>query len=182
MRLRLDQRGFTIIELLASMTLLMIFLALAFMAYSFGIQSFQRADQQSELQDQVRLASQIITDKLRYADEVTLLSACPITPTNGFEYICTSAAHDTIQHTFLSGTAYQTVPLLTTKPTRTMTYHMNFQQQDLNRLTYTITSDLDDQRFNVTSDITLLNMQLKNISMTTDGSTSFTAIAYKSAP
>lgn len=181
-RIRLDERGVTLIELLASMSLLMIFLALAFMAYSFGIQSFQRADEQSELQDQVRLASTLVTDKLRYAGEINLLGACPTTPVAGYEYICTSSTKNTIQHTYEQGGTFQTVPLLTTRPSRTITYHLTFKKNDSTRLTYIIASDLDNQSFEVASDLTLLNMQLRSNPIKDDSSTTFTAIAYKAAP
>ncbi|OPA80248.1 hypothetical protein BVG16_05775 [Paenibacillus selenitireducens] len=178
---KLDQKGLTIIELLAAIVLLTIVLSLAFSSYAFGVKSFQRANEQSELQDQVRIVSHVITSKLRYASEVELLSSCPTNLTEGFNYICMNSNKKTIDlHTYDKTTsAHKLQSLNTASSKHPITYDIAFQKTNDHLLSYSLKSMADQQKFDVQSEILLLNLDLNAVSIKITGSTPYQGIAFK---
>ncbi|KOP64992.1 hypothetical protein AMS62_06810 [Bacillus sp. FJAT-18019] len=178
---KLDQKGVTLVELLAATVLVTIVLSLAYSFFVFGVKSFQRANEQSELQDNVRLVSHTITNDLRYAREVKLLSACPATFTAPFSYICVNSTSSSVeQHVYDGVSGYVTRKIDTINPTYPMTYSIQFSVTNNHLLSYSINSQAEDQSFKVSSQVLLLNVELDKGAITTDGSMSpYLAIAYK---
>lgn len=180
---KLDQKGATLIELLAATVLVTIVLSLAYSFYVFGVKSFQRANEQSELQDNVRLVSHTITNDLRYAREVKLLSACPtsFTVTDPFSYICVNGTSTSVeQHIYDGVSAHVTRRLDTINPAYPVTYSIKFSITNDHLLSYSISSKAEGQSFEVRSQVLLLNVQLDKGAITSDGSAStYLAIAYK---
>ncbi|KOR87700.1 PilW family protein [Paenibacillus solani] len=181
---KLDQKGATLIELLAATVLVTIVLSLVYSFYVFGVKSFQRANEQSELQDNVRLVSHTITNDLRYAREVKLLSACPasFTDTDPSTYICVKK--DTFssveQHIYDGVSAHVTRRLDTINPAYPVTYSIEFSITNDHLLSYSISSKAEGQSFKVESQVLLLNVQLDKGAITSDGSAPhYPAIAYK---
>lgn len=85
--------GFTLIELIATMAILSIAIAMAFSISSFGYTSFKHGDTKSDLQTNLRSATDYITKQMRYSSNVVIFSSKPDisdiadTTTNGKEYI-----------------------------------------------------------------------------------------------
>lgn len=72
-----SDKGFTLIELLIALSLTMIVLGVGYSLCFFGVTSFSRAKEQVTKQQEVRLAHKLLTEEIRYASEVEILSAKP---------------------------------------------------------------------------------------------------------
>ncbi|MBU5444992.1 PilW family protein [Paenibacillus sp. MSJ-34] len=183
---KLDQKGITLIEVLAGMVLLSLVLGLAVSAYAFGVGAFDSANRRSELQDNVRLASMALTNELRYAEKVELLAACPSSLEAHYNYICLdSGAAAIVQHRYNeSSSTHDTGLLADTHASRPAIYQLEFNK-DLTAntlLTYTIKADSDRNTFEVATNISLLNIELHSGSIVAAGTAPYQAIAYKKLP
>ncbi len=67
-----DEDGITLVEILIVLALIGIVHGLAFSLYYFGATAFSGGENQSIVQQRIRLASRIITDEVRYAYSVEL--------------------------------------------------------------------------------------------------------------
>ncbi|UNK16088.1 prepilin-type N-terminal cleavage/methylation domain-containing protein [Paenibacillus sp. N3/727] len=181
---KLNQKGLTLVELLASIVLLTIVASLAFSAYKFGVNAFQRANEKSELQDEVRIASHVITSKIRFASEVQLLNACPATFEPGFNYICINpngrSGRSIEEHVYDTASAsHVTRKIVTENLKDPITYTVEFGKTSSSILAYKIISNKNQQRFEVNSEVSLLNIELNKKTITTVGTSAFFALAYK---
>ncbi len=79
------QDGFTVVELLTVLAILGIVLALGYMYFGFGVDTFARGERRSIAQQSIRLSADLITNELRYAEEVILDPAN--TAESGYYYI-----------------------------------------------------------------------------------------------
>ncbi|WP_158702706.1 PilW family protein [Paenibacillus faecalis] len=177
---KLNQKGLTLFELLASIVLLMIVASLAFSAYNFGVNAYQRANEKSELQDEVRIASHVITSQLRFASEVQLLNACPSSFEPGTNYICTNE-RSIEEHVYDTVSASHVTRRIVTDNLKDppITYSVEFGKTSSSILAYKIISKKNQQRFEVNSEVSLLNMELNKETITTVGTSAFYALAYK---
>ncbi len=62
------EHGFTLIELLVAATLMGMVLMTVFSIYSFGLRAFEKGNQKIDLQQNVRIAADMIFREIRYAD------------------------------------------------------------------------------------------------------------------
>lgn len=83
-------RGFTLIELLVVLTILIIVVTLGFELLSFGGNTFERGEMRYIAQENVQLASELITRELRYANEVVILPEVPLNFNEDRKYIFVS--------------------------------------------------------------------------------------------
>ncbi|QNO16115.1 prepilin-type N-terminal cleavage/methylation domain-containing protein [Alkalicella caledoniensis] len=67
-----NDRGITLIEVIISMVIMSIVMALAFSLYFFGLRSFSTSTSQADIQQEVRLVDEIIKKQLRNALELTI--------------------------------------------------------------------------------------------------------------
>lgn len=67
-----NEKGLTLVELLVSLAILSIVLALAYSLFFHNFQVFDRGEAQSEIQYEVRMVSDYITRELRNAKKVSL--------------------------------------------------------------------------------------------------------------
>ncbi|MDY6826368.1 MAG: prepilin-type N-terminal cleavage/methylation domain-containing protein [Bacillota bacterium] len=81
-----DDHGFTLVELMVTLALLGIVLALGYLYFGFGVQAFQRGERQSIAQQAVRLTSDFITSELRFAKQIEINPEGGISET-GYRYI-----------------------------------------------------------------------------------------------
>ncbi len=80
-KLRINcDRGVTLIELMIGVSLLGLVFSLAYSIYHFGIVTFNRGEEQIALQQEVRMVSKILSEELRFADEIDLPSSEPSSP------------------------------------------------------------------------------------------------------
>lgn len=77
LKFKTEQKGLTIIELMIAMLILLMGLALAFNFFFFGVRSFNVGEQRTIVQTNVRFASRVITDELRYATDVEIYGSVP---------------------------------------------------------------------------------------------------------
>lgn len=178
---KLNQKGLTLIELLATIVILTIVASLAFSAYKFGVNAFQRANEKSELQDEVRIASHVITSQIRFASEVQLLNACPKSFDLGFNYICFNSNDSSIEeHVYDTASATHVTRRIVTKNVKDpITFSVEFGKTSSSILAYKIISNKNQQRFEVNSEVSLLNIELNKKTITTVGTSAYHALAYK---
>lgn len=82
------QQGLSVVELMVALSLLGVILALGYMFFSFGSNSFNRGEKQAIAQQGVRLTSTFITGELRYALKLDIVSVSAIPSSgDGFRYI-----------------------------------------------------------------------------------------------
>ena len=65
--------GFMVVELIISLALLLIVLALTFTFYSFGSSSFQIGETQTDVQQNARLAANFITKEIRICERIVIV-------------------------------------------------------------------------------------------------------------
>ena len=68
-----DRRGFALLELVIALSLLSIILAMGFMFYFFGVNTFGIGEQQTDVQQNARLAADFITRELRIAEKIVIV-------------------------------------------------------------------------------------------------------------
>jgi prepilin-type N-terminal cleavage/methylation domain-containing protein len=81
-----NNQGITLVELMVTLALLGIVLALGYLYFGFGVQAFQRGEKQSIAQQAVRLTADYITVELRFAKQIEINPDGGITET-GYRYI-----------------------------------------------------------------------------------------------
>ena len=81
-------KGVTLIELIVSFSILSIVLGAGYSLYAFNSKTFSSGTQQYDLQNEIRLASQFITNEVRNAKEfeLVLVSQVPVN-NDGYNYI-----------------------------------------------------------------------------------------------
>lgn len=84
--IKIQNEGFTIIELLITLAILVIVIAIGYTFNFYVIRSFDIASKQSSVQENVRLAKSIIENKVRYS-KMELLGAKPGTIDPGYQVI-----------------------------------------------------------------------------------------------
>jgi prepilin-type N-terminal cleavage/methylation domain-containing protein len=85
-----DERGVSLVELIIVLALMSLVLAVGYMFYDFGVRSFNVGEARSNVQQNVRVASDYIARELRYSFEVQLLDntfAIPESVDDDFNYI-----------------------------------------------------------------------------------------------
>jgi len=84
---RINKSGFSVIELLVALTILIIVVSLGFELLSFGGNTFERGEMRYIAQENVQFASEFISRELRYANEVTILPYLPSSFNEDRKYI-----------------------------------------------------------------------------------------------
>lgn|GEM_PF-1468329 len=72
------EQGFTLVECLAAVTVFTILLGMVWGFYLFGVNKFQAAAERVDLQQNVRVAADMITRELRYARTLQLRSSADV--------------------------------------------------------------------------------------------------------
>ena len=68
-----NKHGFALLELVITLTLLGIILAMGFMFYSFGVSTYRISEEQTDVQQNARLAADFIIKELRVAEKVIIV-------------------------------------------------------------------------------------------------------------
>ncbi|MBZ9688549.1 Ig-like domain-containing protein [Clostridium estertheticum] len=79
--------GFTLIELIVTIAILGIVLTMAYSMGDFGSTSFNNGSAKSDIQSNIRIASDYITKELRYSSDAVVLAEFPTTPYPNTNYI-----------------------------------------------------------------------------------------------
>lgn len=72
---------------MVSLTLLVITIGVGYFFYDYGIKSFNIGEKQSNIQQNVRFASDFITKEIRYASTIKILASVPTDFESGYNYI-----------------------------------------------------------------------------------------------
>lgn len=81
------QKGFTLIEILVVLTLCTVVLGLGYEYFSIGTNFFSRGERQGNVQRNVRLATDFITNEIRYSQKLEILEELPISFNEDYNYI-----------------------------------------------------------------------------------------------
>ena len=81
--------GFTIIELIVTIGIIAIVLAMAYSIGDYGNKSFNSGSAKSDIQSHIRLAANYISKELRYSSNATILTTFPVAPDPNRNYIYT---------------------------------------------------------------------------------------------
>ncbi|RAP74753.1 prepilin-type N-terminal cleavage/methylation domain-containing protein [Paenibacillus montanisoli] len=157
-----NQRGLTLMEMLAAVMILVLLLSLAYPLLTFGMKSYGQGQSRSSLQDQVQLASLAVTKTLRYAAEASMESVnqCPTTLQNGYNYICVDNTDHSIKHivyntstnSFSTG---QIVKDMSGSRSFTIVFSKNATNPKL--LNFDITGQTSTQSYHIQSELLIMN-------------------------
>jgi len=86
-KLKIKQDGFTIIELMVVLVILLIVISLGYMFFDFGIRAFNRGEQRAIAQQATRTASSFISSEMRYASHITINPPAIDTSDDDYSYI-----------------------------------------------------------------------------------------------
>jgi prepilin-type N-terminal cleavage/methylation domain-containing protein len=157
-----NQKGFTLIEILFSVVLATLVLAVSYSALLFGVESLKKGEVKSQLQDKLRIASFALTQEVRYATEINLLnlSTCP-TPAPGYSYICISdSSRKAIKHIVFESGSHRIGYLIEDNSNLTASYDLIFYKNITNerKLEFIIKSSSGIQEYTVQSKVNILNI------------------------
>lgn len=158
-------KGFTLIELLIVMGIMGFVIAAGFSLLLFGNNVFNKGSSQAEIQSDLRIASDVVKNELRYATEVTLLAAQE-TPVATYSYLYISGNRLVQATTDGSGnvtTRNLTEAVLTNA---SAPFSLLVDANGINFLNMVLESQTGDQAFNVTTEIILKN--IKDLPATTN--------------
>jgi len=85
-KLKKKQDGFTVVELMIALALLLIILATGYMFFGFGFRSFNRGEQRAIAQQSIRTAAAFISSEIRYANLITI-NPETVSTSDDFNYI-----------------------------------------------------------------------------------------------
>ena len=85
-----NKHGLTIVELLVTLFLLILVLTMSLSFYLFSTNSFTKGTSRADVQQNVRLASELITREIRYANSLEIIDNSSFTPDIGYNYLYTN--------------------------------------------------------------------------------------------
>lgn len=148
-------KGITLIELLITLAILSIVIMITFSMHTFGNNTFNTGSKQSEVQSNLRLASNYITKVLRYSSNVEILATMPVTPDTSKEYIyCDSGS---LKHYSVGN--IKTI----TSSADSLTTNIEFQEQDPQTVYFKLDSTLKGESYSIDSTVVSLNIASKSI-------------------
>lgn len=162
--------GFTLVELIITISILLIVLAGAFSIQAFGNNTFNNGSAKSSIQSDIRLIANILTEEIRYSSNVSILASMTSTPDPNLDYIYLDT-DGLIKH-YSNGT----VNTIIGYPTGGVTNTLLFKAQDSQTVYFNIGESLKNQTFQMDTSVLLLNIGMRPI----DGLSSGGAISYTS--
>ena len=147
-----NKDGFTLVELIIVLAILIIVISGGFSLYMFSSNALKKGETQSDVQHQTRLASLYITNEIRTAETVTLFSAMP-SPVSGRSYIYVSG--NTIKHRKKDGTVVDVIKTVSSS----LQPQLVFSRAGDRMVSFTVTTVLNGQTYNVSSQVSPLNIK-----------------------
>jgi prepilin-type N-terminal cleavage/methylation domain-containing protein len=181
----IDERGVSLVELTIVLALMGIILAVGYMFYDFGLRTFNVGEAKSNVQQNVRVASDYIARELRYAFEVQLLDntfTIPESVTDDFNYIFING-DGAVEHRTIDGSTVLFGGSISGVVTDLLEFGINTDNDSI--LNYSIgaeTTGATLQEYGLNSEIYIENLNLSsNLIKNITGDTG-TAIRYIKDP
>jgi len=143
-----DQNGFSIVELIVALSVLLIVLALGYQFYFFGNRTFTVGENQSNIQRDIRLTADLITKEIRNAKIVELVGA---SASDGYEYIY-------LQDKDIKHRLNENISNITNENINNLTFSLEQSSEGNNVIEFTIEGEEDGQSFDVTTKVHLNNI------------------------
>ena len=144
--------GVTLIELIATLAILSIVLVAAYSISFFGSKSFNDDGIKSDIQTNLRDASQYITKEMRYCSNVTILDSVPSTFDTGKEYIYVNS--DGVLMHCKGGVPTRLPASISSK----VKAKLQFEKRDYETLYFKIPGEQGNQKYTLDSVVKLLNI------------------------
>lgn len=161
----MKKQGVTLIELIIVVAIIGIVITLGFSFVIFGQNVFGKGSTQAEIQSELRLASDIVKNELRYATMVELIPAVG-TVVNGSSYIYINGnrlIYDKVDSVGVVTSRELTGPNIINT---TAAFTLNTAVGGVNSININLESEARGQQFAVTSEILLKN--IKNLAAKSD--------------
>lgn len=165
-RLLNQKKGITLIELLITLALIGIVIAIILSLQLFSLSAFSKGDDQSNIQDRIRLAAGYITKELRNAYTIEILNSMPATKDIQKRYFYISDSDNKIKYYF-SGVEKDVLSSSLPNSTLTITFHKDSINPKV--LNYTINAIYKGQNYNITSAVFPKNISNTDDIKNTDG-------------
>lgn len=153
-RISVYNKGFTLIELMVALALLLIVLDLGYMFFGYGTNTFTRGENEFSVQQEIRLASGYLTRELRNTIDSSFTTGGP--KSDGYNYIVFDSTSKNIKiydNSDISKPKYSSNNCITS-----LTYTVNTVEGKY-VMKFTITGTEGDRIFSTTSKILLVNMK-----------------------
>ncbi|HSW35684.1 MAG TPA: prepilin-type N-terminal cleavage/methylation domain-containing protein [Candidatus Limnocylindrales bacterium] len=149
-----NQNGLSLVELLITISLLVVILSLGFLYLGFGVQAFEEGERRAIAQQAVRTTSDFITDELRFAKQIEINPVGGLTEA-GFRYFFLRDG----SIIFKSDDLYQPERILADSLADAMIYNIVFTSNVPDDVViFTITADND--LYEITTRVQALNVGL----------------------
>jgi prepilin-type N-terminal cleavage/methylation domain-containing protein len=156
-----NKKGVTLIELIVVLAILGIVLSAIFSVQLFGTKTFNIGTNQSDIQNDLRLTAQKITDEIRYAENAHIYAAVPAFESQ-YKYIYYDAVDKSIKFKIGNGTPSIIGGNAGNK-------NLSFKKIGNKLVQFSVTATKQTQNFNIQSDINLVNLGTGSISGDTTG-------------
>jgi len=150
----LHRKGFTIVELIIVLALLGIVLGVGYNLFFYGENTFRTGSSKYQLQSDVRLVSDFISEEIRNAVELDIVSL-PITAQTGYHYIYLDGA--TIKYQFNGKTENKTNAIMNDQAI----FAIKKDANNKNFLKITLKGKLNGQEYDLATEIFLSNISNK---------------------
>ena len=172
---KINKKGFTLVELIVALALLLIVLDLGYMFFDYGTKTFTRGEDQYSVQQEIRLASGYVTRELRNTTDSSFTSSAPTN--DGYNYIVFDSANKAIKIYDKSDTSHP--KYVTNNCITSFTYTVNTVEGKY-VMEFTISGTEGDRVFTTSSKVLLVNMKILPGSANTSATkTNVVTIKYK---
>jgi prepilin-type N-terminal cleavage/methylation domain-containing protein len=152
-----NQDGLGLIELLIVITLLSITLTIGYGVYYYGNVTFSKGEAQQNLQQNVRQTAAFITNEIRFASEVEILSESPLSFETGWSYIYLK--DDDNESVYIrNDDGDNPIPVIIADDTTYGSGALSFNGAGSNVLQFTLTASNNNQNYNIESQVQPLNI------------------------
>lgn len=154
-KIKKNKKAFTLIELIIVIAIFAIVLTGAYALFRTGHMTYAKGTKQYDLQSSIRLASDYVTQQVRYATEAEITNVASIPSIDAIEpyqnYIYFDSANNSITHY----NKYFTKVIPINHPGS-----IEFKKASDKRIDFNILSNYDGQQYNLNSRINIINIHL----------------------
>lgn len=161
-----NKKGLSLLELLIALLLLNLVLAIGYSFFYFGTRSFAIGESQSDVQQNVRMAADFITNEIRFAESLEILGSS-FSFSGDYNYIYIN--EDSVIHR-KEGTSTGTKILSGISENIDFSVNFNISSSGNNVLQFAVNGENAEKTFDIESEVMLPNV--RNITINTDSGAS----------